>query len=188
MPSDSFSISQATFSDAGSAVSDIFAGFGAQAKAKGDIIEGQNYGLAASYALQEQNYVATSTAIQEAQQARSTYKTLSGQQADVAGAGFAESGSALDLLRSSASQGAIALAVLGQQGLITEQGYEEQAQSYENMQQAAGIAASAEKQAATGDFAAAGLQGAAALISTLPGGSLNATSLNAIKAVFTGGS
>jgi hypothetical protein len=46
--------------------------------------------------------------------------TLGGQEADVAGAGFSEGGSALDLLRSSASQGALTHAVLGQQGLITE--------------------------------------------------------------------
>jgi hypothetical protein len=42
--------------------------------------------------------------------------------AQVAGDGFAASGSALDILRSSAAQGAIAKAVTGYQGLITEAG------------------------------------------------------------------
>lgn len=153
----------ATFSDAGGAVSDIFAGFGAASKAQGDQIEAQNYGLAAGYASEEEQYAATSTAIQEAQAERESYRTISGQQADVAGAGFAASGSALDLLRSSAQQGAMQQAVLGQQGLITEQGYQEQAASYTNMQQAANIAASAEKTAETGDFIAGGLKGAAAI-------------------------
>jgi hypothetical protein len=47
-----------------------------------------------------------------------------GIQASTAGSGFQASGSSLDILRDSASQGAIAHAVLGQQGLITEAGYQ----------------------------------------------------------------
>jgi hypothetical protein len=42
--------------------------------------------------------------------------------AQVAGDGFAASGGALDILRSSAAQGTIAKAVTGYQGLITEAG------------------------------------------------------------------
>ena len=49
-----------------------------------------------------------------------------------------------------ASQGALAHAVLGQQGLITEAGYKEQAQSYEIMRGAANDAGNAENNAATG--------------------------------------
>jgi hypothetical protein len=146
------------FSYAGSAVNDIFAGFAAQEKAKGDLLEGQNYGLAAQYALQEAKFTAQSTAIQTFQQQRETTKALGQTAADVAGAGFAESGSALDLLRESASQGALAKAVLSEQGLITEAGYEEQAKSYANMQTAANMAASADKTAATGDFIAGGVR------------------------------
>jgi hypothetical protein len=41
-------------------------------------------------------------------------------------------------LRSSASQGALNRAVLSHHGLITEADYQEQAQSYPTMQQAAG--------------------------------------------------
>jgi hypothetical protein len=52
----------------------------------------------------------------------------------------------------------LANAVLKQQGLITEQGYKEQAASYDNMAAAAGNAASAEKMAATGDFITGGLR------------------------------
>ncbi len=47
----------------------------------------------------------------------------------MAGAGLGESGSALDILRDSASQGALTKATLGQQGLINEAGYQEQQQS-----------------------------------------------------------
>ena len=68
---------------------------------------------------------------------------------DIAGAGLGQTGSALDILRESASQGALTHAVLGQQGLITEAGYEEQATSYKNMAQAAQVAIDAENKAAT---------------------------------------
>jgi hypothetical protein len=59
------------------------------------------------------------------------------------------SGSSLDLMRDSASQGALTHAVLGQQGLITEAGYAEQATSYEMMSQAAQQAGFAEGNAST---------------------------------------
>lgn len=153
----------ATGTAAGSAVSDIFAGFGAQAKGQGDLLEQANYTLAAKYALREAAFTKQSTAIQEMQQTREISKALGQTTADVAGAGFATSGSALDLLRDSASQGALMKAVTGEQGLITEKGYDEQAQSYKNMAAAAGIAAGAEKSAATGDFIAGGIAGATAI-------------------------
>lgn len=156
-------IGNATFSDFGGAASDIFAGFGAQSKAKGDLLEQQNYQLAAQYALKEAQYTKMSTAIQEFQQQREVTKSLGQTAADVAGAGFAASGSALDILRESAGQGALQHAVLGYQGLIQEEGYKEQAQSYENMAQAAGDAASAEKMAGTGDFITGGIKVAAGI-------------------------
>jgi hypothetical protein len=97
-------------------------------------------------------------------------KSLGQTTADVAGAGFATAGSAIDLLRESAAQGAITKQVTQVQGNIQEAGYKEQAQSYENMAAAAGVAAGAEKNAATGDFMGAGIQAAAA-IARLPLGS-----------------
>lgn len=153
----------ATGSAVGASVSDIFAGFGAEAKGQGDLLEAQNYGLAAKYALQEAAFTKQSTAIQEFQQTREISKAQGQTTADVAGAGFAQGGSALDILREGAQQGAMMKAVTGEQGLITEQGYKEQAQSFNNMAQAAGIAAGAEKNAATGDFIAGGIQGATAI-------------------------
>ena len=59
------------------------------------------------------------------------------------------SGSALDILRDSASQAALTHAVIGQQGLIQEAGYTEQAQSYKLMQEAANNAGNAEGNAST---------------------------------------
>jgi hypothetical protein len=87
--------------------------------------------------------------------------SLGRTQAAVAGAGLAESGSALDILRESASEGATTKAVIGQQGLITEAGYQEQA--YTNMANAAGVAINADKLAATGSFIAGGINAIAAV-------------------------
>jgi hypothetical protein len=64
------------FSSASAGVSDIFAGFGAQTKAQGDLLEGQNYGLAAQLALQEAAFTKQSTATQEVQLQRETTKAL----------------------------------------------------------------------------------------------------------------
>jgi hypothetical protein len=158
-----------TFSDFGGAASDLFAGFGDQSKAQGDFAEAQNYTLAAKLAQQNEKFTETSTAIKEAQQARESTMTLGGQQADVAGAGFSEGGSALDLLRSSASQGALTHAVLGQQGLITEAGYNEQAASYNNMATAATAAGNAANQAATFADITGGIKAIAGLASMATG-------------------
>jgi hypothetical protein len=151
-----------TFSDLGGAVSDLFAAGGHRAKAAGDVFEQQNYLLAAQYADQEAQYAKWSTAIKQSQDDRALYKALGETRADVAGAGFAESGSALDILRESASQGAQAKAVTGEQGLITEAGYEEQAASYRNMASAAQVAIDAENKAASGAMWTAALKGVAA--------------------------
>lgn len=166
-----------TITDVSGAVSDLFAASadrskatGLRLKAQGDALEGQNYDLAADLAGQNEKFAETSTAIKQAQNDRSIYQTIGGIQADVAGAGFASSGSSLDLLRDSASQGALTKAVAGQQGLITEAGYTEQQQSYQNLSKAAGIAvqadnvaANAADTAATGADITAGLKGAAAI-------------------------
>lgn len=161
-------ISQAGVSGIAGGVSDLFAAYGDKLKAQGDRLEGQNYDLAAQYALKEEHYTELSTGIKEMQQTRENTQALGATTADVAGAGFAASGSAMDLLRDSASQGALAKQVLGQQGLIQEEGYKEQAQSYENMSAAAGIAAKAEDSAALGAEITGGIKILTGGISMLP--------------------
>jgi hypothetical protein len=145
-------------------VSDLFAGFGDEAKAQMDLNEQAEYELAGKLATQNEQFTQMSTAIQEAQQQREITQALGKTRAQVAGAGFAESGSALDILRSNAQQGAQAHAVLSEQGLITEAGYQEQAQSFNLMASAAGEAASAEKNAAIGSFISAPLSFATAFL------------------------
>jgi hypothetical protein len=156
-------VSTATFSDLGGAVGDIFAGFGQKYKIQGAQIEKQNYLQAAAFSQQEAEFTKQSTAIKQAQSDRELYKALGQTQEGVASAGFTEGGSALDILRESAQQGALTHQVLGQQGLITEAGYQEEAQSYQNMAAAADVAIKADKFAQKADFISGALKGAAAI-------------------------
>jgi hypothetical protein len=157
------------FGGASAGVSDLFAAEGDKARAAGDLAEQQRYDLAAAYSGQEELFTAQSTAIKEAQQSREVTMGMGQTVSEVAGAGFKQSGSVLDILRSNAQQGALQSAVIGQQGLITEAGYNEQAASYESMAAAAGVAAAAANKAAEGSDIAAGLSFAssAANIATL---------------------
>jgi hypothetical protein len=131
------SLSDKTFTSFGGAASDLFSGFtsemSAGIKAQGMEAEATSYDQAAALALLNEQYTKTATAVKETQNEREVYQTISQQEAGVAGGGLAESGSALDLLRSSASQGALSHAIIGQQGLITEAGYQEQHDSYTQM-------------------------------------------------------
>jgi hypothetical protein len=162
-----FRLSGSAISSFGGAVSDLFAADAYRFKAQGDQYEKENYQLAAQFADQNVQYTEWSTAIKQMQEDRELSKSLGETRADVAGAGFAASGSALDLLRESASQGAIARAVTGEQGLITEAGYKEQADSYRNMAAAAQVAIDAENKAAKGAEISAIFKFAAGAVSML---------------------
>lgn len=179
------SISDKTFGYGGGAVTDLLSGFGAEKsadlnaeglrlKAQGDLAEAGQYDLASELATKNEEFTKTSTAIQEAQAARNTTIQIGGQQAAEAGAGFAASGSGLDILADSARQGALTQQVLSTQGLITEAGYEEQAKSYNLMASTARQTAAGEEDIANktedagtfsmfGDFAGGLLKGAAAI-------------------------
>ena len=168
----------ATFSGLSTAVSDIGAGISAEGAATSDLyaaeaeqykIEGtkfeqQSYQEAAALAGQNEQFTAISTRIKAAQAQRELYTSLGTTTANVAGAGLANSGSALDILRESASQGALTRAVIKSQGLITEAGYNEQQQSYLNMVQAANAAISGDTVARQADLAAAGTANKAATL------------------------
>ncbi len=164
-------LSSSTFSNAGGAVTDLYGAFGAkqkselsaeglELKAKGDLAEATQYDLAGQY-------TRTIGAIQSAQQDRSTTMQIGGQQAAIAGGGFAASGSGLDILADSARQGALAKATI-------ETGTEEKSDSYSLMANTARETAATEEDIANktrsagtmamfGDFAGAALKGAAAI-------------------------
>jgi hypothetical protein len=158
-------LSNQAFSDIGSSVSDIFAGLGDQYKAEGAEFEEQSYEKAATLAGQEATFSEMSTAIQTAQSERNLLMSLGSTKAGVAGAGFGESGTALDLLRSSAQEGATTTAVVKENGMIQTAGYQEQQQSYNLMADAAQVDVQAEKEAATGSFIGAGIQAIAGVAS-----------------------
>jgi hypothetical protein len=155
--------SSATVSDAGGAVSDLFAAEGDLYKKQGDLIEQGMYTSDAALATQNAQFTQTSTAIKLAQQSRANFQSQSETEANVASAGFAQSGSSLDILSNNASQGALTQQVLQQQGLITEAGYTEQATAYTDQAQAEGVAAKAAGTAATGAEISGAFKGAAAL-------------------------
>lgn len=157
-----------TFSSIGGAVSDLFSADALRTKAAGSRIEAQEYDLAGQLSLQNKQFTETSTAIKDMQAERGIEKTLGQQQADVAASGFTAGGSALDILRDSASQGALTRAVLGQQGLIEEAGYQEQSQSYQLMASASRMAADADERAADNAGITAAIKGVAAIASFIP--------------------
>lgn len=132
----------------GGAVNDLFssqaAAKGLRLKAYGNRIEGQEYDMAAGLSDLNEEFSRQSTAIKLAQSERQTMLGIGHTQSDIAAAGFTGSGTALDLLRSSAQQGALTHQVVSQQGLISEAGYKEQGASYRLMADAARYAAGEE--------------------------------------------
>ncbi len=161
----------ATFSNAGGAVNDLFASRataqGLRLKADGDDVEGVNYDLAATLAKQNKGFVEQSTAVKDLMSERKTYLGIGGQQSDVASAGFSNSGTALDLLRDSATQGALEQQLIRQQGEITEAGYDEQEKAYGNLATYARQSADTQRQMAdnaeeAGNWSAA-IKGGAAI-------------------------
>lgn len=123
-------LSAGVFGDLGGAVSSIFGGIGEFASAKG-------YGQAADYARINAEIAQQTSDIQQTMTARKVYQTIGGQQADVAGAGLASSGSATDILRSSAEQGSLTKQLVAKQGAINVMGYQAEAASYDAMASAA---------------------------------------------------
>jgi hypothetical protein len=159
-------LSSSTFGLLGSAAGDIFAGFGADYKARGNELEAENYREASKFATFEAQIQESTTAIQTAQATRQAYQGIGKSEASVAGAGFGGGGSAGDILRSSAEQGALQAAVAHQTGQVAEIGFEEQAKSYANMAEAADLAAKAQRTSGLGSFVTGGLKlaGAALLL------------------------
>lgn len=131
-------LSTSTFGDLGGAVSDIFG-------AIGDKAEAGAYSEASTLAGQNAQIAAASGRIQQVQSDRQIYQSIGGSKADVAGAGLAASGSALDVIRSSTQQGALQKALIANQTSINVNGYQEEASAYQGM-------ASAASAASTGGF------------------------------------
>lgn len=122
-----------TGSSLGGAVSSIF---GAIAAGK----EEDLYRGKAEEAITERDVTEDSERLQQYAASRKIAETLGAQQAATAAAGFQESGSALDLLRESTTQGALTHATLQMQAGIKEAGYTAENKAAENEASAAGVA------------------------------------------------
>ncbi len=139
---------QSTATAGGGAVTALFGAAGSRAAAG-------SYDEAERIARENAALARQATRIKEMQLSRNIFQTLGEQKAQVSSAGFEESGSALDILRSSASQGALTKAINEEQGTITANAYEEQAAQF------AGMAKSA-RSSAIGQGIAGVIEGAAA--------------------------
>ncbi len=157
------SLSTGGLNSAAGAVSDLFGAYGDTLKAKGAAFEKTNYLAAADLSDQNERYTEESQAIKQTQLDREIFHKQSGAEAAVGGAGLAASGSALDVLAEGASQGVLAKEVLNRQGLITEEGYKTQAESYQNMAGAAQVAEDAAGFGGIGSGISGVIKGAAAV-------------------------
>lgn len=135
----------------GGAAQDLFAVGADKARARGYVAEGAAYGTAAGFSDQNAAIERQSTAIQIAQTQRGLGQIVGGQKSDIASAGFENSGSALDIARSTAQQGHLQLELLKDQGLIQENAYSSQAASYRGEQESANASADAAEAAAKGN-------------------------------------
>lgn len=136
--SGSFADVGAGIGEFGAAVGDLFAARGATAAAA-------SYGKAATLEEQNAQIEAASGKLQEAAERRTVYQSLSGTRADVAGAGLKLSGSAENVLRSSAQQGTMATALISEQTAINVQGFEAQATAYTGQEEQEQALAKADK-------------------------------------------
>jgi hypothetical protein len=122
------------------------AGYDAQAaglSATGYDLEGDAYAHASELSRQNETLALVSSHIQQTREDRQIYQSLSSQKAAVAASGFAGGQSALALYADSASQGALAKQLIGVQGNITANGYEQEAQASDAQSGAARIAGQA---------------------------------------------
>lgn len=135
--------------DIGSAISDFGSAAADLTNAQGAYASSGAYVDASQLSTTNQQISEAATAVQVQQQQRQLYQTIGSQRADVGGAGFAESGSALDLMRSSAQQGALAKSLMTEQGAITSTSYLEQSDLYAGMAAAASDSGRADQSAAS---------------------------------------
>lgn len=171
-----------TFDLAGGAVSDLFAASAAGSRIQGMGLQSQSYdytiaglglksqglgiqaaGLdrAAGFADTEAYLVGENTALQMMQLKRKEELSQGSTQAAVAGLGFANSGSAIDIMLDNARMASLEQQVAEKNGTIAQAGYAEQAASYRTQssiarleQQQVGIAQDSARAAQAASYAA----------------------------------
>lgn len=116
-------VSADTFGSLGGAVDSLFGAAGQFQAASG-------FKKAAGYSKLQGQIAQQATRIQQLQAQREIYRTIGGQRADFGGAGLTLSGGALDVMRDSASQGALTRQLIAAQGAIEALGYEAETEAY----------------------------------------------------------
>lgn len=153
------------FSGLGGAVQGIFGGVAANKTASGYAASAAGYAKASQIAAQNEQISRVGTSIKQLQASREIFRALGGQQADIAGAGLKATGSALDVIRASAAEGALTRQLIGLQGSIEALGYRQEAESYASMAQSAAASGSASKSSGLGSTIGGLISGAAGLVS-----------------------
>lgn len=151
--------------DFGSAAADLLMAEGSREAAKA-------YGQASAIATSNSNLTLRSGQIQEEQESRAITQALGSENADVASAGFKNSGSALYLMKSSLQQGALAKQLISNQTEITAQGYQQQAAAYTGQEKSAEFQAQADDASAAASAAAGAVDTPSSIVSFLTFGIL----------------
>lgn len=149
---------------------------------QGNAAEADSYSSAASLEEQNAQLTAASTRIQETQTARQVAQSLGTTQADVASAGFTQSGSALDIMRSSAQQGALAKSLINIQGAINENSFAAEAGADEAKAKAANEANQAGTVSAIASIGGALIDGSTKLASA---GKTISSGVDYVKGLFS---
>lgn len=149
-------------------------------QATGAAAEATAYGEAGAVATQNAALEGVAGQVQQVQTARQVTQTIGQQQAGIAAAGFANSGSAIDLARSSVQQGHLADQIIQTQTKMTQGGFIEQAAAAGGEQAATNFAS----QAAT---TLAQQQAAAATTASTTSANETAALINYLNTSGTGG-
>ncbi len=143
-------ISDKQFDLFGGAVNDLFgaAGSAAQAKAYGQSaaaldLSAARLDEAAAFSDFSAGMAKQKTAIGKLANEREVFNVLGSQGAGIVGGGFSLAGSGSDILRMTAAEGALSQQIIGQQGMLEEATYKEEAKNYRTQAQAARLDASA---------------------------------------------
>lgn len=148
----------------GAAASSLFSGFASQNMAAGYAQSAAGYTKSAAYARKNAEYATKNKDVQLQMADRQIYQGIGGTEADIAGAGFSRSGSAIDLLIDSAQQGELQKELVTIQGDIQIAGYNQQADALETQASVALQQEKAAKNSATGSFMSSGIMAAAGMV------------------------
>lgn len=165
---DNMSMLNSGIGDLSGAVSSIFSGFGSQIAAGASRRSAQQYRDNAQNIETDKGLVEMGNRVKEFQANRTLENAVGSTQAAVAGNGFSNSGSGLDILRESATQGAITVNTTGVQDQMQLNDMERKAQAYLTEAQNAEDTAKAQDLAADGSFLGGALKGIGAVANLAP--------------------